>query len=172
MWIFREILYFLFSFDHVISFFDNTGECLPPKIWCVPAQFWWYSKKYLFSKKSVQGVHRTRKNTDLINLPIIPAKSGRNLIRNSREKLPQQSFQQNIFFLKLFLRQHRRYFWQRYRSFSVKLLKSFRFKSENYTEIQVLQKTVPKCLSRKRRNQSWQPCGSTFAKIARRNHPK
>ena len=62
--------------------------------------------------------------------------------------------------------------WLRCRSFSVKLLNFFRFKSEKYAKLEVFQKKVPNCFSRKRRIQFWQLCGSTFAKTARRSHSK
>ena len=80
-------------------------------------------------KNCFRRVHRTRKNAVLKNLPNFPAKNAGKTTQNPREKLPQQSFQQKVFFLKLFSGRHRMQFWQQCRSFAVKLLNLFRFKS-------------------------------------------
>ena len=96
-------------------------------------------------KNCFRRVHRTRKNAVLKNLPKFPAKNAGKITQNPREKLPQQSFQQKVFFLKLFPWRQRMQFWQRCRSFFIKLQKLFRLKSEKFYKILGFSKTnVPK----------------------------
>ena len=120
----------------------------------------------------MQRVHRTGKQTVLINLPNFPVKRAKKNYSKSKRNVTATKFSTGSIFPQIVSWETSKVAWLRCWSFSVKLLNFFRFKSEKYAKLEVFQKKVPNCFSQKRRIQFWQLCGSTFAKTARRSHSK
>ena len=108
LWVSQEIFCPSFFFwtcnlifwQHWRIFTANNFKCF----WSIPVVF---EKSTIFEIKSAKSTsdrqtHSSYKPTEL------PGQKSKKVTQNPREKLPQQSFQQKIFFLKLFLGRHRR----------------------------------------------------------------
>ena len=108
LWVSQEIFCPSFFFwtcnlifwQHWRIFTAKNFKCF----WSIPVVF---EKSTIFEIKSAKSTsdrqtHSSYKPTEL------PGQKSKKVTQNPREKLPQQSFQQKVFFLKLFLGRHRR----------------------------------------------------------------
>ena len=130
-----------------------------------------FEKSTIFEIKSAKSTSDTQTHSSNKPANLSGQKSKKNNSKSER-KVTATKFSTKSIFPQIVSWETAKVAWQRCRSFSVKLLNFFRFKSEKYAKLEVFQKKVPDCFSRKRRIQFWQLCGSTFAKTARRSHSK